>query len=166
MLDVNGVTKKKMLKFQNFAQNTAKVTNSLVLTDHRKHFNPYVSRFGKQWETKMKTCTWLKPFVCITKYFTWITMETDKAFAGTIHKKRLVLLLQHALLNDYRTMQIGLTNKNFLSTGYFHQKTYTKDIQTFTRNSTETHLAIHPKLCPGISNWMTTVTNTITTTSK
>ena len=56
-LEIEGITKKKMLEFQKTAQNTAKVSNAPPLKDHRKHFNPYMSRFGEQWEAKIKTCT-------------------------------------------------------------------------------------------------------------
>ena len=86
-LDANGVSKKNMLKFQECAQNTVKVSNFPALTDHHRHFNPYMSRFCKQWETKMKTCTQMKPFVLITNYVTWNVTKIEKAFVGTTHKK-------------------------------------------------------------------------------
>ena len=40
ILDVDGVSKKKMLKFQEYAKSMAKVSNAPALTSHCKYFNP------------------------------------------------------------------------------------------------------------------------------
>lgn len=56
--------------------------------DHRKHENPYLSRYGEEkWEEQIKKCTAMSKFVCVTDMIDHIVSETRRVFKGTTHEK-------------------------------------------------------------------------------
>jgi hypothetical protein len=53
------------------------------IIDHRQSDNPYLSRYGDVWETKIARTTRCKPFVCITSLLHHIFKVTSLSFKGT-----------------------------------------------------------------------------------
>mmetsp|Transcript_19228 Transcript_19228/g.22133 ORF Transcript_19228/g.22133 Transcript_19228/m.22133 type:complete len:80 (+) Transcript_19228:106-345(+) len=52
---VDDVSKKEMIKFKEYPQITVKLSSAPTLTDHCKHYNRHMSKFGDQWKAKLKT---------------------------------------------------------------------------------------------------------------
>ena len=50
LVSVTGISQRKMIEFQTDAQNRMIKRNTPRLIDHRKHYNPYFSRYCDKWE--------------------------------------------------------------------------------------------------------------------
>jgi hypothetical protein len=57
------------------------------MVDHRKHDNPYKSRWSNDFEQRLCSASALKPFVCIMSLVTWIANKSRRMMEGTVHEK-------------------------------------------------------------------------------
>ena len=59
--------------------------------DHRKHDNPYFSRYGANWEDNIAKSSQLRSKVKVTDMVSWYMKETERAFKGTSHETDWVI---------------------------------------------------------------------------
>ena len=80
----NGIKKKKLTDLQGLLSN-AKAGDVPMGTfvDHRKHSNPYESRYGDDWEEEIKQVGAMKKFVCIKELITHVVEETRRVMSWT-----------------------------------------------------------------------------------
>ena len=55
--------------------------------NHRKHDNPYQSKYPLDHKERIKQSSALKPFVVITDLVLWIMKESQRLMMGTVHEK-------------------------------------------------------------------------------
>jgi len=95
-----GVTEKKLVKLVEQAK-TAKAGNyDSVKVDHTKAQNPYLSRFGKDWETHMRHDIGKEGKVCITDLVEHCIQGTAAVMRGTPHEDDF--LFYHDALNQMK----------------------------------------------------------------
>ena len=79
---ITGISRKGLLNFREKAKKCKEENKPLVI-DHHKAKNPYLSKFGGDWEKHIKNCAALSPYRCITDIVQHIYTETKKTFEGT-----------------------------------------------------------------------------------
>jgi len=80
----NGIKMKTLTDLQGVLSN-AKAGDVPIGTfvDHRKHSNPYQSRYGEAWEAEIKQVGAMKKIVCIKELITHVVEETRRVMRGT-----------------------------------------------------------------------------------
>ena len=83
------------------------------LIDHRKTINPYESKYGEQWQVRIKTAALLSSFVCITDLVEHIVSESAKAMQGTSHKQDWVFYHDALSLMTAKDTVAWMKSKDF-----------------------------------------------------
>ena len=60
---------------------------SCAMVDHRQHNNPYQSRFPDDYESWLRTCSALKPFICVAELLKWTIIECGRIMQGIKHER-------------------------------------------------------------------------------
>jgi len=81
-----GVTKNDLFKFRSDALEHCREEVIPAVKDHRTADNPYLSKFGDEWELHLKQSSGMSRVCCITEYLDHIFVSSDKAFKGTTHE--------------------------------------------------------------------------------
>lgn len=78
--DIRGIN-----KFISLSKMAIKGTCPHIDIDHREHENPYKSRFGNNWEDKLKSSASLSPYVPITDIILFMCNESKNLMQGTAY---------------------------------------------------------------------------------
>ena len=84
--------------------------------DHRKAANPYLSRFGPDWETHLKKSSCFSSHVVITDYLDHIMQESKKVMEGTMFEDNCYFYHDALSLMTY-----AKTKEYMKSKGYYEK---------------------------------------------
>ena len=82
---IEGIGWKVLTKFRQEAHQASSDTPPPFI-DHRRASNPYQSRYGNEWEAKLKNSAALSKFTVISDYIDHIFCESKKVMRGTKHQ--------------------------------------------------------------------------------
>ena len=82
---VPGITRASLQFLRDQAQ-LSRDENAPLKIDHRKAPNPYMSRYGTNWENVLKQSSHFSSYVVITDYIEHIVTESQKIMKGTLYE--------------------------------------------------------------------------------
>ena len=84
--EVAGVTRKKLRSIYDLASESIN-SNAPLPVDHRKAENPYVSKFGDEWETQLRKSSAFSHSIVITEYIQHMMEQSALVMKGTKHEE-------------------------------------------------------------------------------
>ena len=84
------------------------------LVDHRKSENPYLSKYGNQWEFHFKQSTAMSSSVVITDYIEHMMMESRKIMRGTVHEDSWMIYHDSLSLMTAKRTKEWMRKKDYL----------------------------------------------------
>ena len=138
--------------------------DSPTIVDHRKHDNPYFSRYGENWEEYIARSRQLRSQMKVTDMVSWYMKETEKAFIGTSNKDDWVIY------HDALSLMTAASCKKWMGERGYLKRWILPSADLYDRHPDLTNMlaiqsAIHQKQTLGTSDSTRTSTQPKTTTS-
>ena len=125
--------------------------NAPAVVDHRKHDNPYLSRYGENWEEHIARSRRLKSQVKITDMVSWYMRETARAFQGTTHEDDWVIYHDALSLMTAAPCKQWMQEQGFLRRWILPSKDLYDRQPDLKKNTQAIQSAIHQKQTLGTS---------------